>query len=398
MRIEIHMVQNHSPANLNRDDLGAPKSCWFGGVLRSRISSQCLKRSIRMSPYFEQLRGGIRTRRLAELIDPRHADEIRQILEACGFKPRKAAKGREDEDEEAEAQAAPGESRMLVFTTWEAVEEMRRLVAKQAPHLGREAVRKQLATEFARIIAERTVAPDMALCGRMLEPSADGPAKEFWAERKTTVEAALQAAHAISTHQARFEVDYYVAADDRPGPDAGAGYVDEAQFASACFYKYFSICWETLKTNLRAAGASAGPLAAHTVGAFLKAAALTTPTGKQNSFAAHNPPEAILVELRDFPISYANAFAKPVEAEQRDLIAQSVAQLAQYVHDIDVGFGRPARRLWFSPNLRHRLQADGQSLANEDIENLDRFVGALVQSLGFDWSEVQRAVVRTAEG
>ncbi|MDI9530030.1 MAG: type I-E CRISPR-associated protein Cas7/Cse4/CasC, partial [Candidatus Cloacimonadota bacterium] len=46
MLIEIHMIQNHSPANLNRDDLGAPKTCYFGGVLRSRISSQCIKRSI----------------------------------------------------------------------------------------------------------------------------------------------------------------------------------------------------------------------------------------------------------------------------------------------------------------------------------------------------------------
>jgi CRISPR system Cascade subunit CasC len=33
---------------LNRDDLGAPKSAIFGGVMRARISSQCLKRSIRM--------------------------------------------------------------------------------------------------------------------------------------------------------------------------------------------------------------------------------------------------------------------------------------------------------------------------------------------------------------
>jgi CRISPR system Cascade subunit CasC len=68
MLIEIHMIQNHSPANLNRDDLGAPKTCYFGGVLRSRISSQCLKRSIRMSDEFKALRGGCRTRQLAKLI------------------------------------------------------------------------------------------------------------------------------------------------------------------------------------------------------------------------------------------------------------------------------------------------------------------------------------------
>ena len=60
------------------------------------------------------------------------------------------------------------------------------------------------------------------------------------------MDAALQVSHAISTHEAHPEVDYYVAADDIPGDDAGAGYVDEAMFASACFYKYFSIHWETL--------------------------------------------------------------------------------------------------------------------------------------------------------
>ena len=52
MLIEIHMIHNHGPSNLNRDDLGAPKTCIFGGVTRARISSQCLKRSIRRSPEF----------------------------------------------------------------------------------------------------------------------------------------------------------------------------------------------------------------------------------------------------------------------------------------------------------------------------------------------------------
>jgi len=32
MLIEIHAIQNHSPANLNRDDLGAPKTGYFGGL------------------------------------------------------------------------------------------------------------------------------------------------------------------------------------------------------------------------------------------------------------------------------------------------------------------------------------------------------------------------------
>ena len=49
MLIEIHIIQNHAPSNLNRDDTGSPKSCTFGGIRRARISSQCIKRSIRQS-------------------------------------------------------------------------------------------------------------------------------------------------------------------------------------------------------------------------------------------------------------------------------------------------------------------------------------------------------------
>lgn len=47
MKIEIHLLQNLSPSNLNRDDTGSPKDCEFGGVRRARVSSQCWKRAVR---------------------------------------------------------------------------------------------------------------------------------------------------------------------------------------------------------------------------------------------------------------------------------------------------------------------------------------------------------------
>ena len=64
-----------------------------------------------------------------------------------------------------------------------------------------------MAEEFGKLISESVAVPDMALSGRMLET---GVLKD------TTVEAALQVAHAISTHEARPEVDYYVAAEISP--------------------------------------------------------------------------------------------------------------------------------------------------------------------------------------
>jgi CRISPR system Cascade subunit CasC len=47
MFIELHIIQNFPPSNLNRDDVGQPKETDFGGTRRARVSSQCLKRSIR---------------------------------------------------------------------------------------------------------------------------------------------------------------------------------------------------------------------------------------------------------------------------------------------------------------------------------------------------------------
>lgn len=167
MLIEIHAIQNHSPANLNRDDLGAPKTCYFGGVLRSRISSQCIKRSIRTSDEFKDLCGGIRTRQLAKLLAESVSGKANakkraaSILEKCGVKPK-------DENR----------SDMLVYTTRQAVNEMAALLQNDA---GRND--DELAAEFGRLIVQRTASPDMALGGRMLETGV---------MQGTTVEAALQ--------------------------------------------------------------------------------------------------------------------------------------------------------------------------------------------------------------
>jgi CRISPR system Cascade subunit CasC len=392
MLIEIHAIQNHSPANLNRDDLGAPKTCYFGGVLRSRISSQCLKRSIRMSEEFKQLLGGVRTRRLAQLIAPGGQDSAEfkkaiAVLEICGI----AAKDKKGKKGEGEDPSSDDKSAGLVYVSKHAVTEMSEILKAKAGKIDRE-----LAKEFARIIAQDTHTPDMALCGRMLEPkkakkeSAEGG--DVWKGLETRIEAALQVAHAISTHEARPEIDYYVAADDVPGADAGAGFVDEAMFGSACFYKYFSIHMETLIKNLN----GNKKLAAHTVGAFIRGAALVNPTGKQNSFAAHNPPDGILVEIRSTPISYANAFAKPVTQDNRDIVSQSVAQLGHYVHDIDTGYGKPTKRFWFSPNLRYPLNVAEDNEENglaENFKSLKELIEAVVKATGHDWEEVQKVVV-----
>ncbi|MCB5229102.1 MAG: type I-E CRISPR-associated protein Cas7/Cse4/CasC [Candidatus Cloacimonetes bacterium] len=379
MLIEIHMIQNHSPANLNRDDLGAPKTCIFGGALRSRISSQCIKRSIRFSPEFTELRGGIRTRRLAEkLYEQLSKEDIKtaeKILGAYSL----IKKGKKSKKEDSDEDAFNEESEVLIFTTYKGIKRMVEMIAD--PELTYDDKVKR----FNDLLTKCVHSPDMALSGRMLE------AKGL---KDTKVEAALQVAHAISTHIARPEIDYFVAADDIPGEDAGAGHIGESMFTSACFYKYFSLDWDQLKRNLN----GDENLAAHTVGAFIKAAASSNPSGKQNSFAAHNFPDGILVEFSKIPISYANAFVKPIYFEKgTDIVEQSIGQLANYVEDFVTGYcDDPSSRIsfWFSPNGRHELNIKSKNFAPQHVDNLGELVSKVLDQLGnFDWDEVRQAKV-----
>ena len=67
VKIEVHLIQNFAPSNLNRDDTGQPKSAYFGGFRRARISSQCSKRSTRREGPMADLlaqQGAVRTRQL----------------------------------------------------------------------------------------------------------------------------------------------------------------------------------------------------------------------------------------------------------------------------------------------------------------------------------------------
>jgi len=342
MLIEIHMIQNHSPSNLNRDDLGAPKTCLFGGVTRARISSQCLKRSIRRSAEFQtamEKDGGKRTRGLIREIARRAHGEgeppealikrIRKVFEDGGVTFKKAPEN------------DPHRMAILWFLPDSAIDRMAEAAKNNA----------DLASTIASILNEKPRVPDIGLSGRMTEFDAKGPLANLDSFR---VEAALAAAHAISTHEATNEVDYFTAVDDL-ATELGAGHVNEAIFASACFYKHFCIDWDQLVANV---GGDTG-LATTTVRQFLYAAALTTPSGKQKSFAAFNPPDGMLVEIkteRCVPISYANAFADAVPPKSaRGLIGESIARLGQHVHETAEGYGIPAMRFWFSPKGRHNL-------------------------------------------
>ncbi|HIB68182.1 MAG TPA: type I-E CRISPR-associated protein Cas7/Cse4/CasC, partial [Phycisphaerales bacterium] len=147
------------------------------------------------------------------------------------------------------------------------------------------------------------------------------------------------------------EFDYFTAVDDlskSEGHDEmGADMLGDVEFNSACFYKYFSLHVDGLLENLD----GSKEVAQTVIPAFLEAALVTTPSGKQNTFAAHNLPSAVLVEARPHPqpVSYANAFEKPIRGGQDGLVTESVKALVSHVEKVNrIYEPETVSRFWMS--------------------------------------------------
>lgn len=327
IKIELHLIQNFAPSCLNRDVTNTPKDCEFGGTRRARISSQCMKRSVRKGPGTEFARlmeraGAKRTRGLAREIarritgsdepEKKTLDAVIDIFQACGLEEDAKRKGE-------------GVSSILVFLDASAIDDMAAVVSEALPELtGKDKVVKEDTTsKLAGILAGAVRAPDIALFGRMLEVKESTP----FGKAQMNVDAAAQVAHAISTHRVDMDFDYFSAVDDLPGSDKGAAHINETGFNSACFYRYAVIDRGQLVKNL-----GDEKLADEVIRAFIEASVEAIPSGKQSSFAAHNKPDfgMIVVRKNGAPCSLANAFAKPVRVKpgvDEDLVGLSIESL-----------------------------------------------------------------------
>lgn len=349
MFVEIHLLQNFSPANLNRDDTGAPKDCEFGGHRRARISSQCLKRAIRAEFRRQQLLPeehlGLRTKRvldeLARQLCARGKDEAeaRQVAQALlggvklGFK----------DDGKSEYLLFLGRREIarvseICLQHWDALQAAAASASEgQAPDgskgqkKGKAEASKAVPNEARRAVEQALDggrAADLALFGRML---ADLPERN--------VDAACQVAHAISTNRVSMELDFYTAVDElKPEDTAGADMMGTVEFTSACFYRYANVDLRGLRENLD----GDEELARQTLRAFVRASIDAVPSGKQNSMAAHNPPSLVMAVARERGLwNLANAFVRPVwPTQQDDLVQGSIKRLDDYWGRLTAMYGR----------------------------------------------------------
>lgn len=365
MFIELHFLQSFVPSSLNRDDANMPKDCEFGGVRRARISSQCLKRAIRLHPLFT-LHSGVPSSQRTRLM----VKELTERLVSAG-------KSETDSKEHAEEYARFYSSKkgkldgtktgVMLFL---GMAELDEIVAKliRAENWQNKMNIKNLAETFAKDTKKRSGAPDIALFGRML------------AERpETNVDAACQVAHAISTHRVRTEVDFFTAVDDLNQGERSAGLIGVTNFNSACFYRYACIDFKQLLINL----GDDVELAKKTVEAFLRASVAAVPGGKQNSFAAQNFPSFLMAVTRSDGMcwSLANAFEQPIIAAQdRGLLRPSIEKLDEYwglMHKLYGGETHPVVAL-----LEGGLELN--NLKDVRVESLEEWIIKIMSTLPKD--------------
>lgn len=316
--VDVHVLQTVPPSNLNRDDSGSPKQATYGGVRRTRVSSQAWKRATRIA-FAELLPAGkigVRTQRISAVLAARLQDRLglddgpalrlsTHLLRDLGITPAKPKKAKAGTPDDAVPAAA--ETSYLLFFGRGQIDAIVDLVADSAADLvalddkGLEAavgdlpVREQL----------RTGHPiDVALFGRMVADLS-----------MLNVDAATQVAHALSTHGTEIEFDYFTAVDeekDRVSEDAGAAMIGAVEFTSATLYRYATVGVHQLQENL--GGDSGATIAA--LEAFLKAFVFSMPTGHQNTFAHRTLPHLVSVAVRgDQPVNLVSAFEKPVRGD-----------------------------------------------------------------------------------
>ena len=378
--IQIHFLASYPGALLNRDDTGLAKRLPYGGAVRVRVSSQCLKRHWRMADDPRAIH------RLAEEAG-HEAERSKETVERRVVKP---MRDRGDYDpaivdavEEAfvkgvyGAKAADKKSRQALLLGRAEIEHLQTLaeeVAREASDAKDAAERaaalfKDGKANFAAMRDANALAPGLesALFGRMVT-----------SDPRANTDAAIHVAHAFTVHEGEFEQDYFTVVDDLTGRSeeneeggTGAAGVFDTELASGLYYGYVVVDVPQLVSNLagtrRALWSDAATdraLAARVVENLVHLVATVSPGAKRGSTAPYAYADAVLVEVGERqPRTLARAFQAPVALAGEDAVSAKASvsaragdRLAHELSQIDAMYGGGEAR-WLA--ARDELAFDG---------------------------------------
>ncbi|AVW91371.1 type I-E CRISPR-associated protein Cas7/Cse4/CasC [Celeribacter baekdonensis] len=368
--LQIHFLAPYTAALLNRDDAGLAKRLPYGGALRTRVSSQCLKRHWRLVEDPHAL-GGIdgadaayRSREIierkvfgdwAESVDEAVHKEVAEAL-------LKAVYGDKGADKKSRQTLLLGAVEIAYLT-----QAAKALVAEAG---GDKKAAKELASAWLKdhkanlkTMSEGAKLPGGltgALFGRMVT-----------SDPRANIDAPVHVAHAFTVHAEEAESDYFIAADDLAREeDTGADTIQETELTSGLFYGYVVVDLPGLLKNLGGDTALAGEVL-HNLTYLI---AEVSPGAKLGSTAPYSRASFLLLEAGDRqPRSLAEAFRSPCKAET----GQAVTALCDHLAALDAAYATGETR---------RVM----SLANREVPSSER--GALADLADFAKSLPQRLI------
>ena len=305
--LQIHTLTSYAATLLNRDDSGLAKRLPYGGALRTRISSQCLKRHWRIAkdPHaldaIDGAKSAYRSRELVtrEVIAPlknRFPDAVVAALEP---EFQKAVYGDKGTTRKARQTLIFGDPEIK----WLAGEAER--LAQQAADDAKAAADAAIEwrTAFRSNIKAMRAGAALpgglitALFGRMVTSDTDA-----------NITAPVHVAHAFTVHGEEQESDYFTAVDDLAEDEPGADTIQDTELTSGLFYGYVVVDLPGLLSNLQGDSDLAGKVLHNLV--YLIAE--VSPGAKLGSTAPYGRASLMLLEVGNRqPRSLAEAYREP---------------------------------------------------------------------------------------
>jgi CRISPR system Cascade subunit CasC len=348
--IQIHTLHNYPGALLNRDDAGLAKRLPYGDAIRTRISSQCLKRHWRMADdHFSLANLGVpmavRSRVTLDLIRKKliEAGLSDVLAQSAGEGLRDAGLldkgGKESKGKEA---LETGQAVLLGYAEIEYLVKRCAELAQENPDVKalKTAIAKFLKDEKSNIAAlKHGSGLESALFGRMVT-------SDVLASR----DAAVYVAHAFTVHEAQVENDYFTVVDDllREAGEQGSAGIFDTELASGLYYGYVVVDVPQLIANLEGEKAKdwatlpaeKRELAGRVVQHLLHLIATVSPGAKRGSTAPFEWAKFLLVEVGDWqPRSLAGAFQNALPLNQPAIRDAAVQMLTDEIGKLDEAYG-----------------------------------------------------------
>ena len=349
--LQIHTLHSYPAALLNRDDSGLAKRMPFGNSVRTRISSQCLKRHWRTADDQFAIRNivngttAIRSRNVidravfAPIRDSSRATQ--EVLDAVSEEFNIGVYGKKGKTEDGR------QPLLLGLPEVEYLREQATLICDQHPDDARGA--RSTAKEFFKQSKHNLQAfSDQARLPAGLEGALFG--RMVTSDPAANIDAAVHVAHAFTVHHEESESDYFSVVDDlqERDEDAGAAHIGDMELTAGIFYGYVVVDVPGLVSNLEGCPAEnwdmadrsmAGDVVEHLVHLI----ATVSPGAKRGSTAPYSYADLMLVEVgARQPRSLANAFRTPVSAQTQ----AAVSGLADHLARLDTAYGQhEARRV-----------------------------------------------------